>query len=423
MGFWNNIQFRSPIAFNGSDRDLRHYENQSITIFDELFDSAFSATSTKGKHIELACDTEVLDTILIYLSSWFSMGIPVEKDANGNIIEDGPLSNLIQNPNTEQGKEEFMSEFYYYLLASGTNYILPNSDSMGFEKDPDSVKLLNLNYDYVIEPRDTKSIFQYDRNFDFKYRETVYGRQIDTTINFSEVIPFYDSINGISGKFYKGKSRMDSIRNELKNIRLATMAKQNKLDLSGITLVTPERPEGGMSEGLDAPLGNTGITQKQHIENRFTGSGLSKGRAIVVSSNQLKTMNLTEPLSKLDFDKDRVADVRTVKNKFGIPENILPITPKDATWENQEKSVLGVLQTMVEPVANNLASSITQHFDTGTFLTLDYRHLPAYSIIEKEKSESIKNAVDMVVSLRAGEEPLITTEEARKILTESGIEL
>lgn len=396
------------------------------TDFHTLFDSSFKIGSIGKKYIKIACSVEIIDTILIYLSNWFSKGVPYELTPEGERIVNSDLIDLINQPNTFQAKEEFMAEFFYYLHAAGTNYIYPVDKAVGFEGTLEGTALLNLNFDNIEEPQKSKSIFDLNDDILFKYVENLSGEQKTKEFNFSEVIPFYDSTNGLGGRMYKGKSRLESIKDEIKNIYLATKGKQNKLDLSGIVLVTPQDRAGGdrsMSKGLDKVIhtDDEGVntTHKDHIEGKFKASGLTKGRSIIVSSTELKAMNLSESLEKIQFDPQRIEDCRTIKRKYGVPENLLPLTPKGATFENQDKETLNMLQTLIEPISFNLGSSISKRFESKNTLMFDYSHLPAYSIIEKEKVASQEKIVTMYLNMV--KEGVITPEQANNILKDKGI--
>ena len=396
--------------------------NQMVNIFD----ASFKSNSVGKKYNQLACQVEIVDTILIYLANWFSKGIPYEETRGGKRLEDTDLIKLINNPNPFQGRQEFLAEWYYYLLASGTSYIYPKNGAVGFEGTTKGTQLLNLNFDNVEEPLNGISIFDFDGDINLKYVEELRnGEAVTTPFNFNEIMPFFDSTNGIGNSFYKGKSRMESIRDEIKNIFLATKAKQNKLDLSGITLVTPDRKAGNndMSKGLDKVLrvnkDGSNTTHKDHIESQFKNSGLSKGRSIIVSSEDLKSMNLTEGLEKVMFDPLRIEDARTIKRKYMIPENILPLTDRSEKERNQESEVLQLIQTMIEPYADNLGDTLSQWFGIDNKLKFDYTHTPAYSVVQKEKSESDFKTSTMINELVKTQ--VLKPTEAKKMLEEKGI--
>lgn len=376
-------------------------------------------------YVQLAQSINAFDAPITYLADLFKNGIIYSVDEKGNVVENDELVYRLNSPNRFQGKEEFLSQFYYFLTAAGYNYILPYSKSLGFENRLKDNELYNLNPDYVNFKKIKKDIFDLG-DLDFDYVHSNKDEKFERPFNTKGVIPFYDIIPDIKNP-YKGVSRLSALINEARNTVLADKGKTNQIKKSGAVIVSAkERSNGELSEGLDEEMMSSEpnregkrTTHKQDIQNKLNAAGLASGESIIVSSKELVAQTLSKDIQGIDFDKLKSMDLLVCSNKIGVPPELNPFSSKNATYENREQAQFSVLQNRIEPVANSLAKSLQLYFESKNRLVIDYSHLPAYQVAQKVKEEIKDKVVDRYEKLF--KDGIITAEQFVQILVKYDI--
>ena len=375
------------------------------------------------KNVFTAKKIEVIDTAISYIARWFSQGILKAYDSNGNEIESTPLLEKLKNPNQLQSQFEFLSQWAYFTKANGKSFIKPYTKSIGFEKDIERTDLHNLNPDFIKEFKNTKSIFKASKKDDFfVFEEKIKAGYSQITIKhkffYSDAIVFSDNINTNNQT-----SVLASLQDEVKNIYLAQKGKFNKLEHSGVIVVSPKNTEAKESLGLDKPVTGKSpeLTQKQIIEERLNTSGNTSDGGVIVVGTGLNAQNLTEGLNSLDYDKEVIEDYRRVFKKFGISDELSEISQKEKSnsslgdsGNKKEVALLQFLQNTIEPLGDLFAGTITSFYDDGITYKMEYNHLTPYQIVESKKTEQNKTKVELIALLK--NEELISIDEAKDII-------
>src|SRR5690554_1639940 len=397
-------------------RAFKRYFNDSYNF------NTFDIPNYRGMGlVQLSRNVNALDMPIGFLSDKFKGGIITAHDKDGNIVENDPLVYRLNNPNHLQGKEEFLAEFYYYLTAAGWNFILPFAESKGFENKLEKNELFNLNPDFIDFDEIKKSPFNL-RELGFSYNYDLGTTLQKTKLSTNDIIPFYDLTISTDNPF-TGVSRISNLYDELTNTVLADRGKQNKIKRSGAMVLSHKERNDTLSDGLDEAYkkdkdGNI-ITHKEVIESNLNGSGLAQGKSITVSSKELTGFSLAKDIIGIDFDQMKEADLRTIDNKIGVPYDLLPTSTQQATYINKVQSELGMYQSRIEPVANNLAKSLQEYFNHPNEIRITYDHNPVYQEgkkIEEEGKTIELERVEKLLSLN-----LIDVKRAEEILTNAGI--
>lgn len=346
------------------------------------------------KFVKLQAENFVLNNVFNKIGSKLSSAYFTTESGNGELLD------KINNPNESQSKEEFLKEFNNFILAAGWTVIWKKYKSFGNFK---TMELINLNPDKT-EPGDNNITTEIDD-------EAV-------TLQYSDVIMFYDSVRK---KNKKGYSRATPLRTQINNIRDAQIAKGIQIENSGTTIVSPKQVSTGsnIDEGLNSPvpqLGGSLKTQKEEMEDRFSGRGLSN--RIIVSSKGLDAKNLSSELNTVKFYEIVETDILAVYDAYSFPIELSPYG-KNATFENKETAEVSLIENEVLPLAKNLINSLNAEFPTKEPILVSYKHLNSMSIIEERIQNTNAKTIEQYGILL--EKGAITLKQFQDILKSKNI--
>lgn len=346
------------------------------------------------KFVKLQAENFVLNNVFNKIGSKLSSAHFTTESGSGELLD------KINNPNEAQSKEEFLKEFNNFILAAGWTVIWKKYKSFGNFK---TMELINLNPDKT-ELGD-KSL-------------TTEVNDKEETILYSDVIMFYDSVRK---KDKKGYSRITPLRTQINNIRDAQIAKGIQIENSGTTIVSPKQVSTGsnIDEGLNAPVPQMGgglKTQKEEMEERFSGRGLSN--RIIVSSKGLDAKNLSTELNTVKFYEIVETDILAVYDAYSFPIELSPYG-KNATFENKETAEVSLIENEVLPLAKNLINSLNAEFPTKEPILVSYKHLNSMSIIEQRIQNTNAKTIEQYGILL--EKGAITLKQFQDILKSKNI--
>lgn len=392
--------------------------------FNHSYDSGiFNLPDFGDGFVFLAQNVDAFDSPITFLCDLFKKGFIYAKDKEGNIIENDPLVKRLNHPNRFQTKEQFLSDFYYFLTAAGWTNILPFHKSIGFENNLDKNELFILNPD-KISFDDFKSDIFLIENIDFKYHLKGAKESSKRKLNTKNVIQFTDVRIDPENPF-KGLSRLASLTDEGENTLLANRGKKNQIKRTGSLLVThKEHAKDQYSDGLDEVFEvneKTGKpkTYKDEIEKELNMLGLSQGKSIAISSKELQVLSLAKDILGINFDLMIAADRITISNKIGVPIELLPTKDINAKYDNRENAELQVIQNRIEPIADMFCKKVREYFKYEYEICMSYDHLPAYQLVNKQIEDRKTKTVERLKLLK--EMNWITDEKAKKILQDHDI--
>ncbi|MXV39340.1 phage portal protein [Flavobacteriaceae bacterium Ap0902] len=377
---------------------------------------------TKYSHVEASLKIAAVNRSVSLIGDVFASGKYVAKNAKGEIVENDPLVNLLNNPNDLQSGEELRKQFVRYLLSSGYCFLEPiNFENTARPRDLShkGTQLFALNPD--------KISFETNYLFGLVKMPLKEGRfkldcgNYSQTKVFNSIIPFYD-LGQDPNNNLKGISRLDSLEIELENIVTANKAKSNQLKLSGSTVVTPgtKNRADSFDMGLDTPVDfdNPDKTEKDAIEEKLHATGLGQGKTITVSGVELKSFNLMEGIKDIDFSEMRKSDEITVFNQFGIPPEFhqLDSSPK---YENRAQAGIEIIEFICKPLASNFCNSIREKYEHENDIEIDFSDSPYYAYQNEKKSKERQSTVELYRGLL--EDGVINVQEYSQILRDERI--
>lgn len=390
--------------------------------FNTLLSEGWGSFST-SKYYEFSLQNFYLNKSIILISNAFKNAEIIERDSKGEIIKDGPLTQLLLQPNYKQSFEELSSDFIRNLFSGGYAYLQPYHENPAYANFIDKgSELICLNGDSIAFPANLNKLHQRDINFDYSYNNE------KRTLNFAQIIPFYDIAQDPKNLF-KGVSRLKSLEEELNQIWLANKAIDNQMRISGNIIVSPDvSKESEMSmSGLDKPIiTSTGKTHKQDLEEKLNTSGIIFGKSLTVANTALKAINLAESLKDYDYNKTFKQEAgRIIMNLYDVPRKLQNIITTSELKSDKEGEDIDLYEKTVMPLAGNLAKSINATYSqlTKTTVELSYSHLSVFAERESNaaKSRGDRNKSVSMYVVELFKEQLINRDEARKILQDEKV--
>lgn len=322
----------------------------------------------------------------------FSRGRLKVTDLEGNVIEDDPLIRLIENPNPQQSKHEFL---YNHLLykSLGNNYI--NVKGTNPKNIATVVALFNLNQDYIdFEKTRRQNQFIFSPSDVREYENlTVDYRFYNTSqsIRVGDLIVYNDLPNSLKNNdsLIRGCSRVDSLVPALSNIEVNQQSKNINLKFAGTFIVSNQAALGGVNTPLDPE-------EKRKIEN------LLSGKNIIATKQNLKNLSMANDLQKLLFDENFAGDILKIGQAYGMNRDVLNYFASGSTFENIKEAIVQWIQNDIQFEGQLFASAIESYFgyrDLNRKVTMTYDHLPMMQVIEKQRAEKINLKADAVTKL------------------------
>lgn len=333
-------------------------------------------------------------------------------------VESDPLLDLLHNPNWYQSKQDFIKQWYWFMVSSGFMFIAPKG-SVGFRRPEVVTALYNLKGSQIKFPDNFKTphISTPEEISNFQQQQIIYkqaGREVPYVL--SELIPFYDMANGLDGDFLlKSPSRIEGARKPISNIDIGYDAENVVLQTNGKELYSSTKKGDVMNH-----VGMSKDEKNEILAFANQKYGVSRGRSRAMIGNNLDWKSMHIALKDLGLAESRMENAQTLCNTFGVPSEIYELHTKGKTYENQEKAMVKMVQQTVQPIMDNFTNSFTAAFGyEGRPLRGSFDHLPEMQVIEEQRanrvfklSQAIKNLVD------AG----FTPEAANQFLEQNGIE-
>jgi len=212
----------------------------------------------------------------------------------------------------------------------------------------------------------------------FKYRN---ANGENSTLELKNVYVLNDLSGGISGNWFKGNSRLDSLYQVVKNSELALQSKGINLDFSGKFFAN-----GQYNGSTDTrPMGED---EQKSIQDKL----LSKLKVFATKS-KVDIKQLVSNLKDLKLDEAYIADLTIIGNMYGLSKDVLDVVAKGSTFENKEKSVGSFVDYTLMP-------KVVQHTDLYEVLFEkedlrgSFKHLPFNAVFEADKINNKKVEIE-----------------------------
>ena len=221
----------------------------------------------------------------------------------------------------------------------------------------------------------------------FKYTDETDKERL---FQLNSIIPFYDVTNGLEATEYSaitGKSKLDAVIKQVSNIGLVGDAENVIIQSNGREIFSNEGK--GSNLGSSMPLAGE---DKKQIENRLInnyGFGGGKRRSIATQS-PINWQSIHIKHSDLGFEESIATNATLVREIFGIPNELYSAHKTGATFENQKEALIGFVQNVMQPVADDLANSWTSYFKLeDTPIKVTFKNMPVMQHTEQKKADKV----------------------------------
>lgn len=363
------------------------------------------------KYLDISLSNPVLMTIIALRAKMYSQMEIKHLNSKGDVIENSPYVNLLNNPNYFQSKEDFLFQQMWFLSATGNDYVYQRK---AFTNDIPKA-LYNL-IPSELDFKETQKVKKFitDKQEIKAYNDQTIVYKLDDqkyTFKIGDLIPFYDLSNGLRvNSFMTSPSRVKGIIKPLENIEQNLKSKFVNLEMSQKYVVANKST-------TDSRILQQG--DKDDIQ-RSLGS-----KSIFVSSSDIQANHMIADLKKLYLDEQFANDALKCLLAFDLNKDVLNYFGNgSSTFENQEKGELRYLQNSIMTTASSTMNSFSSQWgllEKGEKLVASYDHLNIMQPIMVDKLNTFK-ALQETIKL-ALENGTMTTAEATQLTKEQRINL
>jgi len=344
-----------------------------------------------SNYLKMSLENPILMTIIALRCKIYSQMKIKHLNANGDIIENSQIVNLLKAPNVFQSQEDFFFQQMWFLSSYGTNYtyqLKPLSEVKAL------YNLIPTNVDFNQSEKINKFILT-DKDYNDYSKKKIKYTFDDVThyIELKNIIATYDLANGlIENSFNSSPSRVKGIKRTLANIDEAIKAKNVNLQMAQKYLV------GNKSTGNEAQI--------QDSDRKDIFQKISKKNLMITNAN-VEVKHLVSDLKRLFLDEQMANDALTCLLAYDMSKDVLNyFSNSTSTYENKEKAMVDYLQNSIQVDANNTMNSFNDQFglnEKGEMLVASYDHHPAMSKVVAEKIGTLKSMQEVIkLSLENG---------------------
>lgn len=302
----------------------------------------------------------------------------IVEDEAGNAVVGHPSVHLINNPNRDQSRSEFMQMIASSLATTGNAYISPVDSAVEQAK---RIALYALRPDKITierEEADNSRVKQYQ--YIAGGRATRYYRPGELCHIrqpwLSDEVEGYPVINSVweSLETYTGFQRL--VRKIL----------TNSGGVPGILVFSSKTPGGMSSEQREA--------LQEHI-NRFKLNGDKFGELLMadVADGDMKFVPLAGNIAGLDQKATKMESAREICLAFGVPPNLY--TAEDQKFSNyQEANRTFWVDTVVPGYLLPIAEAMSRFL--GVRVAPDLSEVPALSKLNQESVQALSGVKDVL---------------------------
>lgn len=345
-----------------------------------------------GSNLEIAQNHPILTPALLFTSKIFSQArFEMINDNTGKKVNSNPYLDLLNNPNHYQTSIDLFETLHFMMIAQG--YAICYKKKLPGVSTTNSLYILNPAL--VKWPDGFKTKMMSSANLKNDSRTIKYdegGENID--IKIKDLMFFYDSPNGLQRNFFKAKSRLDGLKQTLKNTNDSLTAKNIILRTNGKELITSK--SGGL------PLTPE---EKSRIENIYQANyGLSKSRKrAIITRSDITHKSLHIALRDLGLDESIKVDGNLIYTALHIPKDILSLEAKKTTYNNFKESMVSFIQNEMQGTLDYVLSVLNKDLKQiypNYRLIGSYEHLPVMQFVLLEKYKVVETRGKALTTLR-----------------------
>ncbi len=382
-----------------------------------------NTTFAGGDNLALALENPVLSAVLNIRANSLSKVKFYVEEKNGDKNFDDPSLDLIKNPNTFQSKEDFLKQYEWMRCAYGWVYQKPFG-AVAFTPDA----LFNLNPSKIDFSSDIKTSSPWTQDDINKYLDKTFRYtegDSHTVVKLNDIIPFYDIANGLKDcdtSAITSPSKITALIKQLSNIALASDAENVVIQTNGREMIFSDTGSDTSKTFGDShvPMGKE---DKQDISSKLNNKFLMKSGSTrtLTPDKKLGWIPMNIKAGDLGLHESINANASLVTQAFGVSNEIYQSHKTGATFENQEQAEIKFYQNVIQPVADDLASSWTSKFgDKNRPFRATFEHLPMMQTIEDKKTDKVAKVSKAFKDLTSAG---MTTEESIAIMQSLGVNI
>lgn len=338
--------------------------------------------------------------------------------------QDHDVIKLINKPNALQSREDFLKQYEWYKCVYGFVYHKPYGP-LGFPTEA----IFNLNPAFIeFEKKQMSSIIWDEADINkymaqkFKYKEP---DQKQKQIEYGDVIPFFDTAmdltkKGESSNGMKSPSRLISCLKSVCNSDMALDAENVMIQTNGRELFSGGATRGA-NLGAALPMNED---DKENIEsNLVTDYGMTGPKKRSIATNQeILWQSLHIKLKDLGLHDSISNNANLIREVYEVPNELYKSFQKGSTYENQKEAMITFIQSTIQPIANDLATTWASFFDLEEgSIVASFDHLPVMQHAETKRAEKALRVA--IAFQRLVDGAGLTTDQAYEFLQNQGIDV
>jgi HK97 family phage portal protein len=276
----------------------------------------------------------------------------LKEKKNNEIIKSNPVLDLLEKPNTDITREEFMTSLCSYYKMSGNVYIIGTVGSNGkeflelFVVNPTEIRPNNLRAGNIVD----EYIYQTESGtFSFKAKEDAkLGlRYISENGNSIRELWSIKTFNPFSK--YEGLSPLENIYYEIKQHLESSVHNYSLLK------------KGGKISGLAMveSMTDTQYTRFKEQMNQSIQGAENAGGIMLIGGQGLKDFkNMTATMQDMDFSTLKRNNELTIYAKLKVPFEL--VLPESSTYNNKEQAMQWFYTNTILPLTKRLYSELTK---------------------------------------------------------------
>ncbi len=328
-----------------------------------------------GNSWRLYIDIPELRAVVDKRASMMSSNKPKLYDANGELVTNHWLNDLINNPNSTQS----WSDVVYSLGVQDALYsnCVMYAPERSFGVRNLIVPLPANNVEIMLSGRTLK---QMDRENLIDYFKFTYDSGNTERIDWEDAV-YLTSCDGMN--IVKPISRVDSLKFPLSNIQ-AQYKKRNVLleNIGAIGILSAQATDLGGSIPMTPE-------ERQKIQKDWYRRQKDE---LIISEAGVNWTPMSFPTKDLMLFEELTADKLALIDAYGLSYNLFSKT-EGTTFTNVRDSIRMVYQDTIIPETQQFYDSLMNQFglkDEGYYLKACFEHLPILQEDEKEKAEVMR---------------------------------
>jgi hypothetical protein len=298
------------------------------------------------------------------------------------------IYSLLERPNPTQNRMEFLKQWAIFEQVCGNSFVYINSP-LGVKPNITNIQALwnvwptHIQYKLTGKYFSASSVEDIIKGWRFEYG--TYKQEFEPQEIFHRNSPNTEVRDGI----IFGRAVACSLEKPLTNIELAYESRNVMMLNRGMRVIFTSEKQDASGK---IPLIQS---EKDIIQTEMKDYGLLDGqKQFFFSSMPVKAIPVDQDVRKLGLFEEIATDGRVCCNGFGVPEILLQIDIRGATFENQSASVLRLYQDTIIPEAEDEDISLNTMLglhDTDWCLRSCFDHIPALQEAEQKKYSAYKD--------------------------------